>query len=179
MPPSPTWSALLLRQCDAFTTFLPNTTARSAITAADRPTSTATTIPMAVHGDTLEGSYARSPAHRPAGHTCPRAGPVRLHADLPAPDPSSIRRLSILRASLARNSDRTARPMTLSERIALVAARTLYCAHGRHDDCAGRVGLAGGDSRPACVCACHAVIPQSPFTRSALAGTLPAKGLDR
>ena len=33
---------------------------------------------------------------------------------------------------------------------------TLYCHHDRHDDCAGKVGIAGGDARPDCTCPCHA-----------------------
>lgn len=32
---------------------------------------------------------------------------------------------------------------------------TLYCYHDRHDDCRGKVGIAGGDARPDCTCPCH------------------------
>lgn len=37
----------------------------------------------------------------------------------------------------------------------LLGARTLYCAGDRHDDCEGRIGLAGKDNRPFCECDCH------------------------
>lgn len=32
---------------------------------------------------------------------------------------------------------------------------TIYCGHDRHDDCDGKVGISGGDSRPPCTCTCH------------------------
>ena len=37
----------------------------------------------------------------------------------------------------------------------LLVQLTAYCAHDWHEDCGGRVGLAGRDNRPRCACECH------------------------
>lgn len=49
---------------------------------------------------------------------------------------------------------------TLGDRVAADPppewdATTLYCSHGRHEDCDGRIGLSGRDDRDPCMCRCH------------------------